>query len=554
MLHPAFPTGDATPLGAKIDAFLADPSVSRAHWGIAVTALDGTPIYGLDEGKLFRPASTAKLFTTAAALAMLGPDDRFTTRLLAEGSLEHGVLHGNLILRGGGDANFDSETLLPYQSPADRKLHPRVPPAPLAAINEFAGEITMNANLQVSFTDADGKPLPGVGSEDLKVIEGDIVGDDTYFENLPYAEGWSTDDLLWGYGAPVAALTIHDNLIDIAITPAADGHSAASISLAPDVPYYRINATRPGDAFVPSVQTRHWDRLPLQELVRLPGSRDLEISGDVRPGQTTAHHQIAIDDPAEYAAIALREALERRGVIVKGMVRVQHRAPSSLDSFFAESHQPILMPQQMLEAIFRGKKLSCNAQVVANRGALPQTELSTATSAPLIEDLTMTLKTSDNLHAEVMLRNLSAERMCGSGLAMSVQLMRQYWIHAGLDPNDFVFYDGSGLSTKDLVTPRATAQLLAFATKQPWFAQWKPALPVGGVDGTLSERFKEAPLKGHVFAKTGTLGESRALAGYVDCASGRQVIFSIMIDDHTPGSSADRTVMDKIVAAIAASN
>ena len=72
------------------------------------------------------------------------------------------------------------------------------------------------------------------------------------------------------------------------------------------------------------------------------------------------------------------------------------------------------------------------------------------------------------------------------------------------------------------------------------------------MDGTLENRFKEAPLTGHVFAKTGTLGESRALAGYVDCASGKQVIFSIMVDNHEPGSSADRVVMDKIVAAIAA--
>jgi D-alanyl-D-alanine carboxypeptidase/D-alanyl-D-alanine-endopeptidase (penicillin-binding protein 4) len=141
-----------------------------------------------------------------------------------------------------------------------------------------------------------------------------------------------------------------------------------------------------------------------------------------------------------------------------------------------------------------------------------------------------------------------------STFAQGARVVRQWLINAGLDGDDFVFYDGSGLSTKDLVTPRAEAQLLSFATKQPWFATWKAALPVGGVDGTLEHRFTEAPLKGHVFAKTGTMGESRALAGYVDCASGKQVIFSILVDDHTPGSSADRTVMDKIVAAIAANN
>ena len=120
--------------------------------------------------------------------------------------------------------------------------------------------------------------------------------------------------------------------------------------------------------------------------------------------------------------------------------------------------------------------------------------------------------------------------------------------------DDFVFFDGSGLSGHDLVTPRATVRLLQYASVQPWFADWKSSLPVGGVDGSLEGRFTTAPLKGHVFAKTGTLGEARALSGYVECASGRTVIFSIMVGNHLPQTNADRDVTNKIVAAIAAAN
>ena len=89
---------------------------------------------------------------------------------------------------------------------------------------------------------------------------------------------------------------------------------------------------------------------------------------------------------------------------------------------------------------------------------------------------------------------------------------------------------------------------------EPCFAGSKASLPVGGVDGNLACRFTRAPLRGHVFAKTGTLGEERALSGYLDCVSGRTVIFSIMVDNHAPHSHADETAMDKIVAAIAATN
>src|ERR1700761_7703491 len=118
-----FPTGTATPLGAQIAALLADPSVSRAHWGVAVTALDGTPIWGLDEGKLFRPASNAKLFTTAAAMAVLGPDATVTTTVRGELDAD-GTVKGDLTIVGAGDANLASEDL-PYVEPSQRLKGPQ---------------------------------------------------------------------------------------------------------------------------------------------------------------------------------------------------------------------------------------------------------------------------------------------------------------------------------------------------------------------------------------------------------------------------------------------
>jgi len=171
-------------------------------------------------------------------------------------------------------------------------------------------------------------------------------------------------------------------------------------------------------------------------------------------------------------------------------------------------------------------------------------------SSRLIEDVRFTNKVSQNLHAEVMLRNIG-RLDCDSQAYPPIA--RQFLVKTvGIDPNDFHFVDGSGLSNHDLVTPRATAKLLQFATTQPWFADWKASLPVGGEDGTLEGRFANPPLKDHVFAKTGTLGEARALSGYLDAASGRTVIFSILVDNHLPGTTADRDAMDKIVAAIAA--
>ena len=119
-------------------------------------------------------------------------------------------------------------------------------------------------------------------------------------------------------------------------------------------------------------------------------------------------------------------------------------------------------------------------------------------------------------------------------------------------PGDFFFYDGCGLSTGDLITPRAATQLLAYASRQSWGAAYRASLPIGGTDGTLASRFSTPTAKGQVFAKTGTLNETTALSGYVQAASGKMLAFSVLVNDHSPDSNAHIGVMDAIVEAVIA--
>ncbi len=148
----------------------------------------------------------------------------------------------------------------------------------------------------------------------------------------------------------------------------------------------------------------------------------------------------------------------------------------------------------------------------------------------------VTNKVSQNLHAETVSAS-GLERRNGrdGSTAEGARVVRAFLERAGVDKDDFVFFDGSGLSGHDLVTRGLRCELLQYASTQPWFADWKRSLPVGGEDGSLAGRFAKDPLKNHVFAKTGTLGEARALSGFLEAASGRTVIFSIMVGNHTPG-------------------
>jgi D-alanyl-D-alanine carboxypeptidase/D-alanyl-D-alanine-endopeptidase (penicillin-binding protein 4) len=523
----------------QIVSLVSQPEVSRAHWGVAVMAMDGTPLYGLDEGQYFRPASNAKLFTSVAATQMLGLDRTFTTTVIGRGEIRDGVLKGELVLKGGGDANFASGYVLPYtpkaQRPADAK------PAGLADFDALAAQ---------------------VAAKGIREIDGDIVGDDTRFEYEPYPAGWAQEDVLWGYGAPVSALVVHDNQLDLTITPAPAGKQLQdTITLDPDVPLYTVNRT-PLDGFIPRVYNDDFGRNQILE-ERDPGELDFHILGDVAAKYGPYTDELAIDRPAEFAAAALKQALQRHGIVVKGGIRARH-----YDSGFVGSSSQVAhtLPAEVQadDVMHRHDPFSpppavgCIADVAADPSQPPPPEehlLAEKQSVPLAVDLKLTMKESQNLHAEIMLRNLGVDRDCMGGLFLRTALAweRAFLTHkVGLDDKDFEFFDGSGLSTKDLVTPRATAQLLLYASHQPWFATWKDALPVAGIDGTLRARFPDAPYKGHIFAKTGTLGESRALSGYLEAASGRTIIFSVMVDTHAPNDGgSDTKAMDAIVKAIA---
>jgi D-alanyl-D-alanine carboxypeptidase/D-alanyl-D-alanine-endopeptidase (penicillin-binding protein 4) len=121
-----------------------------------------------------------------------------------------------------------------------------------------------------------------------------------------------------------------------------------------------------------------------------------------------------------------------------------------------------------------------------------------------------------------------------------------------VDDGDFFLYDGSGMSYDDRVAPRAFTQLLSYAAHQPWGADWRDTFPVAGVDGTLIGRFRNSPLKGRLWAKTGTHNEANALSGYLTTASGKTLVFSILVNSHRPGSDAEVQAIDRIAEAIAA--
>jgi serine-type D-Ala-D-Ala carboxypeptidase/endopeptidase (penicillin-binding protein 4) len=363
-----------------------------------------------------------------------------------------------------------------------------------------------------------------IAADGVKVIDGDILGDDTWFVWERYGSGWGWDDLEWSYGAPVSALTVNDNVVYLNLPP--NGQPSPWY---PDTPYYALEDSLTA---LPGTQPAN------PGIDRQPGSKIVRAYGTMN--QRGLHVALAIEDPAEYAAVALRQMLLAHGIEVKGTAKAQHRMSTDTRDFRAEVDQPLALHPLTLSTI---QPPTSGLRVLA-----------TYVSPPFEQDIVVTNKVSQNLHAELFLRVLGRLEAGDGSVAQGARVVRQFLIDAGVDPGDFVFYDGSGLSPLDLITPRALTHLLTYATGQPWGAAWRGSLPVGGVDGTLSGRFADPALRGKVFAKTGTLAEVSALSGYLIAASGRTVVFSILCDSHNPSGEAARQAIDKIVAAIAAAN
>jgi D-alanyl-D-alanine carboxypeptidase/D-alanyl-D-alanine-endopeptidase (penicillin-binding protein 4) len=517
-MHPAHPAPVASAaqagLAGTIQALVGDPAVSRAQWGISVTTLDGKPVFALNDAQYFTPASVTKLFTTAAAFALLGPEFVSKTYVIQEGAVDaNGVLHGGLRLVGTGDPGLSIRSY------------------PYVKIKEPASKPAAEIPLATTVLD----PLAGqVFSRGIRRVEGPITGDETFFPAERYGTGWDWGDVQWEYGAPVSALTFNDNVTYLELHAGAHAGESIAASWRDGFPYYAAQWDAPGVTTAPGTQRQ-------LGVARDPGSLAVRLFGTAPAGGKPTQLALAVERPSLYAAQAFRAALQARGVSVEGQATSRYDPPSSTATFDQEVHKPLALQPLAPGVISLAVDLKPGQQILA-----------THVSPPLSQEATVINKVSQNLHAELLLRQLGKSQTGEGSFLEGARVVRQFLVNAAIDPDDFFFYDGSGMSSDDMVTPRATTTLLAYAARQPWGAAYRATLPIAGEDGTLSNRFSQSPLKGRFFAKTGTHDVVNVLSGYMTAASGQTLIVAIFCNHRRPGNDAERRTVDKIAEAIAA--
>lgn len=488
------------PLEHRIEAILSDPETARAEWGVEAVDLDtGKTVYSLNADKLFTPASNTKLFTTATALALIGPDYKFHTTIETTGVIDkYGRLEGDLSLIGRGDPNLSGRTL-PYSVRTERKL------PPLHVLDDLADQIVARG---------------------VKQVEGDVIADDSYYAYERYGEGWSQDDLVFEWGAPVSALTINDNVMFVSILPGANAGDKAFITLNPFPEYYSVD-----NRVITSPTGTGPRRIYIS---REPGSRNLTIWGNIPVDDPGASQSLAIEDPADFTARYFAAQLAKRGIALNGKVRTHHTELASISTF------------SVTTTVSAGGGLDHRPPTVP-----PPLTLASVDSAPLAQDIKVINKVSQNLHAELLLRLLGREKGTAGTIEGGLEVERGFLLQADIRPEEYVFFDGSGLSRQNLVSPRAIVKLLTFASKQPWGSTYIDSLPVGGVDGSLLDRFKDTAMLGRVKAKTGSLTHVNALSGFLTTMKGQRIAFSILVNNHNLTGRQSLEVIDGIVQALA---
>ena len=463
----------------RVDAALSAAGPDKGAWGVLVAdAATGEILYARNPDAYFMPASNAKLFTTALALASLGPDYRVRTTVASSGAIDaNGVLGGDLVLIGRGDANLSSRKF-PFEKKEERDGPPE------KALAEFAA---------------------AVAARGVKEIAGDVVADDSFFQHEKIPSGWLVDDILWSYGAAVSAISINDNVFTLDIRPGIrDGDPA------------RYDAGIAGEFYTVENMVLTSARGTEQNLAvaRDPGSRLIHVSGTVPVDAPVRRLTIAVEEPAEYAAAILKRQLEAHGVKVDGISRAHHAGGPPLEN------------------------------------AAPQTILAERTSVSVGEDVRLTNKESENLHAELLLLLAAHEKAGATNYEDAMKYAATFYKSAGIADGDVVLSDGSGLSRKDLVTPRATVQLLRYAATQPWGELYRASLPIAAEDGTLSERMKNTPAAARIFAKTGTIGHGNTLSGYATTVHGARLVFSILGNNNNLHAQDANKVIDSICVAM----
>ena len=469
------PPRDSRALDSEVRRLIAertrsDPSLQGARIAVAVLDHRGNEAVWIQADEPMKPASNLKVLTSAAGVRLLGPGHSFETTVTATAPMQSGVIRGDVSVRGTGDPNISGRF--------------------------FGGDPT-------ALFRGWARALRSAG---LQRIEGDLIADDTLFDDVRFQPTWDTRQSETWYSAEISALSLNDNCVDITVRPGARPGAPAAVEVTPPSSLITV------DGSPSTVGGKNESRIVVH---RKPGTNRITVTGRIAAGGAPWRGNITIHDPALFFATALAGMLEREGISVEGRIRKRDRtAPAP------EPPAPGLPPA---------------GETVLIRHA-----------STLLQDLPVINKRSQNLHAEILLKALGAQVAREGSLSGGERAIRKFLREKAIPDDTLVLADGSGLSHKNRLSAALLARVLHSVTSEPYFKDFLDSLPVAGEDGTLDGRFRRSPeLKGSLHAKTGYIAGVSCLSGYV-LRGGRAWSFSILVNGLSSGARGAKRLQELI--------
>ena len=495
----------APSLEQRVQEIMQRPEFAHSHFGVKfIEAGTGKTVYAVNSAKLFVPGSTTKLLSTGTAMELLGADYRFHTKIYRTGPIKKdGTLDGDLVLVASGDLNLSSR----IQADSTMKFEDED--------HSYGGPDSRGVG---------GDPLAvirdfakQVAAKGIRKIKGRVLVDISVFP-----EG----ERELGTGVVISPVVVNDNIIDVIVTAGASEGTPAELKINPQTSYVRIlNQATTGKTG--SRTTLEYG----EEKQNADGTRAATLTGSIALGAKPTMSAYPVPEPSRFAATVLMEALKEQGISAR-----------------------IAAPGETVDF----KKLAASYTA--------ENAVAEHTSPPFTEEVKVTLKVSQNLHASTMpylVGALVAHKTTGI-LQAGFDQEHEFLTKAGLELSGAAQSDGAGGNA--YFTPDFMTQYLLYMSKQKDYDAFYRGLPILGKDGTLVKIQTASPAAGHVHAKTGTYGTydalnkklmvtGKGLAGYMDTASGEHLILALyvnMVSVSLEEAEAAQKVAGEALGAIAA--
>ena len=447
-------------LQEKLSAFVAQPRFDGALWGIKVISLDTfKTLFESHADRLMSPASCCKLYTGALALDRFGGDYRISTPIYATAKVSaSGTVKGDLVVVGHGDATWNSR------------------------------------RFGTNFWDIFDPFVDALAKAGVRRVTGDIVADATYFKGTPVNSSLTVGDFQNGECPPISALSLNDGWNQVHVEPTSVGAPCRLTPVQPDAGLVLSNCT----ITVASNNPNHI------EYYMPHGQNVIYVLGQSAVGMTNKDLDIPVLDPARWFAAALKDALARHGIKVKGHPR------------------GIAWPQR------------------SNFNTNQLVKIGEVQSPPLREVVKLYMKPSQNFEVDTLLTHVGETTRTAEtpywrdSEELGLMALRQFLVEDGLPADEVRFDEGSGLSEDNMATANSFVALLQHMSWNSEAKDFIDSLPIAGEDGTLRRRFHDTPAAGNIHAKTGTLHWVNSISGYVTSAAGEHLVFSLILNRYNP--------------------